>query len=77
MAVALAFLLSNQEQQDLNRGCRRVFEYGPSAMLGSSDFFMNCPARFRMVAAEPCRLLRLSREALQRMTRQKPEVRKP
>ena len=53
----------------------RVFEYGPGALLGASDFFMVGPARFRGVAAEPCRLLTLSREGLQRMTRQKPEVR--
>ena len=44
-------------------------------MLGASDFFMNCPARFRVTAAEPCRLLRLSRDGLQRLTRQRPEVR--
>ena len=55
--------------------CRRIFEYGPGAMLGASDFFMNCPARFRVTAAEPCRLLRLSRDGLQRLTRQRPEVR--
>ena len=54
---------------------RRVFEYGPGALLGASDFFMNGPARFRVVAAEPCRLLCLSRESLQRMMRQKPEAR--
>ena len=44
-------------------------------MLGASDFFMNCPARFRVTAAEPCRLLRLSRDGLQQLTRQRPEVR--
>jgi hypothetical protein len=54
---------------------RRVFEYGPGALLGASDFFMNGPARFRVVAAEPCRLLCLSRESLQRMMRQEPEER--
>ena len=54
---------------------RRIFEYGPGAMLGASDFFMNFPARFRVTAAEPCRLLRLSRDGLQRLTRQRPEVR--
>lgn len=55
--------------------CRRIFEYGPGAVLGASDFFMSCPARFRVTAAEPCRLLRLSRDGLQRLTRQRPEVR--
>ena len=55
--------------------CRRIFEYGPGAMLGASDFFMNCPARFHVTAAEPCHLLRLSRDGLQRLTRQRPEVR--
>ncbi|KAK9845864.1 hypothetical protein WJX81_004564 [Elliptochloris bilobata] len=60
--------------QLLTTGLEGIFEYGPGAMLGSSDFFMNCPTRFRVTAAEPCRLLWLSREGLQRMTRQKPEA---
>ncbi len=44
-------------------------------MLGVSDLFLDCPARFRAVAAERCSTLRLSQSALHRLAAERPQAR--
>ncbi|KAK9845896.1 hypothetical protein WJX81_005443 [Elliptochloris bilobata] len=51
-----------------------TFQFGPGAVLGASDLFLDCPARFRAVAAERCRTLRLSQAGLHRLTAERPKA---
>ena len=53
----------------------RTFQFGPGAVLGCSDMFLECPARFRAVAAARCRMLRLSQAGLHRLTAERPKAR--
>jgi hypothetical protein len=53
----------------------RTFQFGPGAVLGSADMFLDGPARFRAVAAARCRVLRLSESGLHRLAAERPRVR--
>ncbi len=55
--------------------CGRTFQFGPGAVLGSADMFLDGPARFRAVAAARCRVLRLSESGLHRLAAERPRVR--
>ena len=55
--------------------CGRTFQFGPGAVLGSADMFLDGPARFRAVAAARCRVHRLSESGLHRLAAERPRVR--
>ena len=54
--------------------CRK-FEFGPSCIIGATDFILRQPRRFRVAARARCRALRLRRPDFDRLAAAQPEAR--
>eukprot|EP00884_Botryococcus_braunii_P016374 jgi/Botrbrau1/341/Bobra.0022s0295.1 len=52
----------------------RYFNMGPASIVGDMDFFLQRPRSFMAVCASRCRLLRMGREAFNRLALQAPQA---